>query len=48
MRALAMKCSDSRYVYLQTEIESAGGETSHRSHHMSGDYTGFLKIGKYI
>lgn len=35
-------------MYLKTEIESAGREASHCSHHMSGDYAGFLKIGENI
>jgi len=35
-------------AYLKAEIESAGREASHRSHHMSGDYAGFLKIGEYV
>lgn len=35
-------------MYLKTKIESASREASHRSHHVSGDYAGFLKIGEYI
>lgn len=35
-------------MYLKTEIESAGREASHRSHHVSGDHAGFLKISEYV